>query len=208
MTAHDATARTYNRWAGSYDRRWRHYTDVTLGYLLAHLALDRYGDVLDVGCGTGTLLQRLGLRTPGARLFGVDASAGMLRRAGRKLAGQGVELRLGHACRLPFADGTMDLVIMASMLRYLKRPSLACAEARRILRPGGTLAVVGYLPRGKQGSAMDGLIRRYDRGHIRNRTRAEVSAVLVFAGFRVIQSADFPIDRIFRGVFAMGILPR
>lgn len=207
MIDQDATARTYNRWAGGYDRRWRHYTDVTLAYLLDHLALERYGDILDVGCGTGTLLRHLGPRTPGARLFGVDASTGMLRIARRKLAGQEVDLRLAHACRLPFANGTMDLVAMASMLHYLKQPSVACAEARRILRPGGALAVVDYLPRGRQGSAMDGLIRFYDRGHIRSRGGAELSAILAYAGFRAIQSADFPVDRIFRGVFTLGILP-
>ncbi len=83
MTASDATAQTYNRWASSGDRRWRHATGVTLGALLDHLALDRYGDIRDVGCGTGTLHQRLGSRTSSAHRFDVDASRGMLKRAGR-----------------------------------------------------------------------------------------------------------------------------
>jgi SAM-dependent methyltransferase len=58
---------------------------------------------------------------------------------------------------------------VASVVHYLKRPSIACAEVRRVLRPGGTLVMVDYVPRGGWGSVMDGLIRLYDRGHVRSR---------------------------------------
>ena len=200
-------AQTYDRWAAGYDRRWRRYTDRTHAFLLEHLTLARTGDVLDVGCGTGTLLLQLGRQAPNAQLFGVDASAGMLAQARRSLVGQRVELRSGNACRLPFPNAAMDLVIMASVLHYLRRPSCACAEACRVLRPGGTLAIVDYLPRGAHGSVVDGLIRHYDRGHVRSRPRAELCAILAHAGFEAVASADFPIGGIFRGVFANGVVP-
>ena len=127
--------------------------------------------------------------------------------ARRSLIGQRIELRSGGACRLPFPDAAMDLVIMASVLHYLRRPSLACAEARRVLRPGGALAIVDYLPRGAHGSAVDGLIRRYDRGHVRSRPHPELCVILAHADFKQVEGADFPIGGIFRGVFAKGVVP-
>jgi ubiquinone/menaquinone biosynthesis C-methylase UbiE len=162
-------ARTYDRWAPDYDRRWCRYTDVTLGVLLDHLVLDRSPDIFDVGCGTGTLLASLRARAPQAHLLGVDVNSAMLRIARAKLEGMAVALCHGTAYHLPVADQSVDVVTVASVVHYLKRPSIACAEVRRVLRPGGTLVMVDYVPRGGWGSVMDGLIRLYDRGHVRSR---------------------------------------
>jgi len=208
MTPESAVARQYNRWAATYDRRWRGYTDVTQEFLLNHLVLARHHDILDVGCGTGTLLRRLFVRYPQAHAIGIDASDGMLRLARENLAGWDVALRRGRACRLPVADDSMDLVTMASMLHYVKRPSVALGEARRVLRPGGTLAVVDYVPRAGVGSVMDGAIRLYDRGHVRSRTEAELRAIFSYVGMQTTRSVGFPIDRLCRGVLIIGVVPQ
>jgi len=199
------SAHVYNRWAPTYDRVWRRYTDATLGYLLVHLDLAIVHDVLDVGCGAGTLLERLRHRLPQARLAGIDVSAGMLRVAHRRLAGTEVRLAVGSAERVPCASGSLDLVTIASVLHYVPRPSLALGEARRVLRPGGTVAIVDYLPRGLRGSVVDGLIRLYDRGHVRSRDLREIEAALRAVGFDVTYSAMFPISRIFQGVCVFGV---
>lgn len=202
-----AVARTYDRWAATYDRRWRRYTDVTLGVLLDHLALDRCRDILDVGCGTGTLLARLHGRSPRARLMGVDASPGMLWVAEATLAGTGVDLWHGTADHLPLADRSVDLVTLASVLHYLRRPSVACAEMQRVLRPGGTLAIVDYIPHHGRGSATDGLIRLYDRGHVRSRDVREIRAILVAAGLGVTHAHSFAIDPVCDGVLVIATAP-
>lgn len=194
-----SVAYTYDRWAASYDRRWRHYTDTTLGVLLDHLVPDRYRDILDVGCGTGSLLARLHDRAPHAHLMGVDVSSGMLRMARMKLATE-VDLRRSTACHLPRADQSVDLITMASTLHYLRRPSIACIEARRVLRPGGVLAIVDYIPHRGRGSVMDGLIRLYDRGHARSRNVREVQAILGAAGLAVTHAHFFVIDRVCDGI--------
>ena len=198
-----SVARTYDRWAATYERRWRHYTDVTLGVLLDHLAPDRYRAILDVGCGTGTLLARLHDRAPWAHLWGIDVSAGMLGVARATLRGVDVDLWHGTASHLPLADRSVDLVTMASMLHYLRRPSVACAEARRVLRPGGVLAIVDYRPRVGAGSVTDGLIRLYDRGHVRSRDVREAHAILGAAGLAVTHMHSFAIDRICAGILVM-----
>jgi len=202
-----ATARSYNRWATDYDRRWRHYTDVTLGVLLDHLALDRDRAILDVGCGTGTLLARLRNRVSHARLIGVDPSDGMLRLAREKLADEAVDLYDGTAYQLPLNDQSVDVVTMANMVHYLTRPSVACNEARRVLRPGGALAIVDYVIRGGRGSVIDGLIRLYDRGHVRVHDTRELRAILDAAGLHVTHASRFPIDCIFAGVLVIGEVP-
>ncbi len=196
----------YDRWARGYDRRWRHYTDVTLGRLLDHLDLRQYRDALDVGCGTGVLLLRLREGCPSLHATGTDPSAGMLAIARAKLAGYGVDLQQGGADSLPLSAHSVDLVTMANMLHYVARPSLACAEARRVLRPGGALAVVDYVPRGGLGSVADALIRLYDHGHVRAHDLTELRAILTHAGFRVKRAERFPIDRFCYGVLALGAL--
>jgi len=198
-----SVARTYDRWAATYERRWRHYTDVTLGVLLDHLAPDRYRAILDVGCGTGTLLARLHDRAPQAHLLGIDVSSAMLGVARATLHSVDADLWHGTASHLPLADGSIDLVTMVSMLHYLRRPSVACVEARRVLRPGGVLAIVDYRPRVGTGSVTDGLIRLYDRGHVRSRDVREMHAILGAAGLAITHTHSFAIDRVFNGILVM-----
>ncbi len=195
----------YDRWAPGYDRRWRHYTDVTLDRLLDHLDLRQYRDTLDVGCGTGPLLLRLLKRRPDLHATGIDPSAGMLAIARAKLAGYSVDLQQGGADSLPLPTHSVDLVTMANMLHYVARPSLACVEARRVLRPCGVLAVVDYVPRGCLGSVADGLIRLYDHGHVRTHNLPELCAILAYAGFHMTYAERFPIDHFCDGVLALGM---
>jgi len=196
--------------AAGYDRRWRRYERVTLSRLLASLQSERYRDVLDVGCGTGLLLEYLLACNPRPRGVGIDQSREMLDIARRRLAEYDVELRPGEAERLPVADCSMDLVTLASVLHYVKRPSAVCAEARRVLRPGGTLAIVDYVPRGVGGvdfgSVADGLIRLYDHGHVRSRRPAELRAILAHTDLRVARFQSFPIDFTCDGVLAIARL--
>ncbi len=68
----------YNSLAGIYDQRWRHYVGVSVGRTLEALELRGDERVLDVGCGTGVLLERVGLGHPGLVLDGLDPTEGML----------------------------------------------------------------------------------------------------------------------------------
>jgi len=198
-----AASAYYDVWARTYDQRWQHYMDTTLAQILARLDLAPSLHVVDIGCGTGTLLDRIAELAPTAWLTGIDASRGMLRMARRKLKGrERVSLLHGDAEALSVADQTQDLVTIASMLHYVYRPSRVCAEVYRVLKPGGMVAVVGYVPSLIGGSGIDGLIRRYDPGHVRCRSRRELAAMFGWAGFTAVQVDEFPIDATFRGVIA------
>lgn len=93
--------------------------------------------ILDAGCGSGSL--SAALRERGAVVTGVDASAGMLALAGRRL-GDGAALHLVDLRdRLPFDDGTFDDVTASLVLHYLEDWGPTLAELRRVLKAGGRL---------------------------------------------------------------------
>lgn len=93
--------------------------------------------ILDAGCGAGPL--SAALRDRGAVVTGIDASAGMLTLARRRL-GDDIALHLGDLRdRLPFDDGAFDDVIASLVLHYLQDWSPTLAELWRVLRPGGRL---------------------------------------------------------------------
>jgi ubiquinone/menaquinone biosynthesis C-methylase UbiE len=93
--------------------------------------------ILDAGCGSGPLT--VALRDRGAVVTGIDASAGMLALARRRL-GDDVALHLADLSdRLPFDEGAFDDVVASLVLHYLKDWGPTLTELRRVLRPGGRL---------------------------------------------------------------------
>ena len=110
--------------------------------LLAMLPPGRLGRVLDIGTGTGGLLELLALRVSAG--LGVDASRAMLALARARLAKPGLShlsVRQADMYRLPLA-GRYDLVVLQMVLHYAEDPAAALAEAARMLAPGGMLMVV------------------------------------------------------------------
>jgi demethylmenaquinone methyltransferase/2-methoxy-6-polyprenyl-1,4-benzoquinol methylase len=97
--------------------------------------------VLDVGTGTGKLLEAIVQRSPGARVVGVDFALPMLRAAPRAL-----RLAAADGLQLPFADGRFDAVTSAFVLRNLADVQAGLAEQARVLRPGGQLLVLETTP--------------------------------------------------------------
>jgi demethylmenaquinone methyltransferase / 2-methoxy-6-polyprenyl-1,4-benzoquinol methylase len=99
--------------------------------------------VLDIGCGTGDLARQVARRYPGSTVLAADFTGPMLRNAQRRGArvaeGDRVRLVRATALRLPFPDGSFDLVTNAFLARNLTSLPGGLAEMRRVLRPGGVL---------------------------------------------------------------------
>ena len=93
--------------------------------------------VLDVACGTGVLAREAASR--GASVTGLDRNEGMLATA-RRIA-PSVEWKTGRAEQLPFADGSFDAVVSQFGLMFFDDRAQALREMRRVLKPGGLLAV-------------------------------------------------------------------
>jgi DNA-binding transcriptional ArsR family regulator len=137
-------ARGDGRWPESVAGEMeRHYSpgrtwEALAGGLIGLLEL---GDVLDAGGGDGATARLL---APRARsITCVDVSEKVIDAARVRLAGhRNARAQVADLHQLPFADASFDQVLLLNVLPFLKRPAVALAEAARVLRPGGKLALV------------------------------------------------------------------
>jgi ArsR family transcriptional regulator len=99
------------------------------------------GDVLDLGAGDGTIAELLGARA--RRIVCLDKSERMVEAGHARLdAVPHVTFVLGDMHALPFQDASFDHILCFNSLTYAERPSKVLAEAARVLRPGGRIAIV------------------------------------------------------------------
>jgi ubiquinone/menaquinone biosynthesis C-methylase UbiE len=108
---------------------------------LADLALPHRARVLEVGCGTGPVTRELAGWPGVAEATGLDPSPTFLDRARRLDPPATARFVQGDARSLAFPDHHFDLVVFHTTLCHLPGPELALAEAARVLRPGGWLAL-------------------------------------------------------------------
>jgi SAM-dependent methyltransferase len=121
--------------------RWR-TAENSAGYLLA--LLEPGVDLLDVGCGPGTITADLAARVTPGRVVGLDREAAVIGEASRlsEEAGRGnLAFETGDVYSLPFADQSFDVVHAHQVLQHLSDPVAALIEMRRVLREPGILAV-------------------------------------------------------------------
>jgi SAM-dependent methyltransferase len=118
---------------------WR-TAENSAGYLLPHLQPGQR--VLDIGCGPGTITADLAGRVSPGPVIGIDAGADVIAQA-TELAADHLNLtfRVGDAYALDEPDGSIDVVHAHQVLQHLTDPVAALTEWRRVLRPGGILAV-------------------------------------------------------------------
>jgi SAM-dependent methyltransferase len=108
-------------------------------HLLAHL---RAGDdVLDVGCGPGTITADLAERVAPGRVVGIDRSAEVVGLAADHHHGDRLEFRVADLRQLPFDDDSFDVVHAHQVLQHLDDPVAALVELRRVCRSDGLVAV-------------------------------------------------------------------
>ncbi len=128
------------------DRRWRRRA-------IEALALAGNERVLDLCTGTADLAIAARTATPAAaRVVGVDFAGAMLSVGRTKLRRQHLEATVslvrGDAMQLPVMDRSVDAVTVAFGMRNVEASGMACDEIRRVLRPGGRLAVLEFaIPR-------------------------------------------------------------
>lgn len=117
--------------------------------VLRLLSGPRLGRMLDIGTGTGRMLELLAPRISAG--LGVDASRGMLALARARLAKAALAhcaVRQADMYRLPLSGG-YDVVLLQMVLHYAEDPDAALAEAARVLAPGGWLVVVDLAEHGR-----------------------------------------------------------
>ena len=134
---HEAAATGFERGADDYVAARPGYPRGAMDLLAAELGLGPGADVLDLAAGTGKLTVDLVAR--GARVVAVEPVVAMRERLVRDVPG--IEARDGTAEALPLDDASVDLVTVAQAFHWFDAPA-ALAEIRRVLRPGGGLAMI------------------------------------------------------------------
>ncbi len=104
--------------------------------------------ILDCGCGLGGTIAHLNERLSGCELVGLNIEERQLVRARqtvKPLSGNTVTFVQGDACALPFPDGYFDVVMAVECIFHFPSRKTFFSEAKRVLRPGGTLAVSDFV---------------------------------------------------------------
>lgn len=155
-------------------------------------AIDTGQRVLDVGCGTGTLLAMIAERHPDALLAGVDPDPRVLQRAQRKIAqsGHAAALRQGSATALPYAAESFDLVVSSLVFHHLTcgEKLQAMREIHRVLAPGGELHLGDFgEPDSRVMQVVSFLTEKIGREHVADNFAGMLMPMLEAAGFTMVE---------------------
>lgn len=166
--------------------------------------------VLEIGCGTGSLLLAVKRAQPAADVVGLDPDPAALAMARRKAGRAGVALRLdqGLSQRLPYADGAFDRVLSSLMFHHLPPAAReqTLREARRVLGPGGRFHMVDL--DGPAGGGRGFLARRlHSSAVLRDNDPERVLALLGAAGLAEAAVVGRRDSRVGRMVFYRAEVP-
>lgn len=177
----DHIVKEYSRLAPEYDTSWSFYIDATTSATIARLSLPPTARVLDVGCGTGALLQELARKFPQVTLVGMDPVPEMLAVARGRVLPR-TELREGWAEELPFEDNDFDAVVSCNMFHYVRHPVAALMEMSRVLRTGGELLITDWCDDYLACRVCDWWLRLFSPAHFKVYRETECLRLLKEAG--------------------------
>ena len=156
---------------------------------LAHLTFGRRDTILDVGCGGGRTIQRLLELSPDGRVYGVDysgASVAVARKTNAAAIAAGrSDVRRASVSSLPFPPQTFDLVTAVETHYYWPNLRADLEEIRRVLKPGGRVAIIAEAYSGKRFGAADAVAMRVIGAGLL--TLDEHRDALVSAGYSNVQ---------------------
>jgi len=158
---------------------------------LSHVSIKPLDTVLDVGCGGGRTVSKLAAMASGGKVYGLDnseVSVAVARKLNQGSMEEGrVEIRQGTVSELPFHDQTFDLVTAVETHFWWPDLPAGAREVRRVLRPGGIVAIVAEVYKGAT-SRTAKLVERYaPRTGIKLLSISEHRDLLMDAGYAEIQ---------------------
>ena len=181
----------FDRQAAEYDQRNTYYYSrngkISCSNIAEQIKAVPYKALLDVGCGTGLLIDIL-TKQKAARYCGVDLSDEMIRVAKSKSI-TGAEFLVGSADRLPYPDESFDIVTCSQSFHHYPYPEKAMQEAMRVLKSGG-LYILSDTGIGGLGAWIDNhiLFKLAKSGDCHTTNRKGIEKMMVSTGFTIADS--------------------
>jgi SAM-dependent methyltransferase len=136
--------------------------------------------VLDVACGAAHVAEQIAPRV--RQVVGIDLTAALLAAGAERLRDAGLRnvlLQEGNAARLPFVDGSFDLVVCRTALHHFPEAERATAEMARVCKPRGRVVAADMtVPNASVRDAFDAVHRDLDPSHVAALTASELTALL------------------------------
>ncbi|MBI2672588.1 methyltransferase domain-containing protein [Candidatus Woesearchaeota archaeon] len=173
----------FDLWANTYDwfliKPWMYYIQKKI---VENLNLRDNQKILDIGCGTGDILVLIS-KLSRAKLYGLDISENMLKRASRKL-GKKAALKLGEVSKLPFSNNMFDYVLSTEAFHHFPDPNKALKEINKILKKNRHVLIADvnfYL------SFIHKLFKWLEPGHVKIYSLDEFRNMFNDNGFKVLK---------------------
>ena len=181
----------FNKQASQYDENTSNYysgpAKISCKDIENYLKNIEYLKLLDVGCGTGWLLDNLSKQRP-VEYYGIDISENMLEKAKSKQI-KGAEFTLGKSHKLPYADETFDIVTCVQSFHHYQNQEESMKEAYRVLKNGG-LYIISDTGIGGIGGWFDNniLFKILKSGDYRTTNSKGITKQMLNNGFEVIRT--------------------
>lgn len=193
MTNEYAIIKEYASLAPNYDRRWSFYINATLRETLKRLDINPTDKILDIGCGTGSLLQAIAENYPLAKVVGVDLRIEMLRIARNKQIKDSALIASQARC-LPFRSKSFDMVVSCNAFHYLRKSAECLVEIARVLKPQGRIVITDWCDDYIACRVCDLFLRVFNRAHFKTYGRRACEYLLRNAGYSNIQVERYKIN--------------
>ena len=134
-------AETYESWARGFHGQafLRRSAERNAAFLLPHLQAGQR--LVDIGCGPGAITAGLAARVAPGAVVGVDRDDTYVAMARERWDAPNLRFEVGDAAALPLEDDSADVAFLHAVLQHVESPEAVLREVRRVVRPGGTVAV-------------------------------------------------------------------
>lgn len=185
----------FTRWAKPFADLPLHAEAEGMAATIAACAPNRASIVLDVACGPGILACALAERA--RRVVGIDITPAMIEqaRARQGAAGlDGCQWHVGDATRLPFENGSFDLVTTRYSFHHMPDPAAAMAEMKRVCQVGGRIVVIDATPSAEAQGAYDRMETLRDPSHTSALTIEELRQIGATAGLTEVLVDSYRLE--------------
>lgn len=177
-------------------------------WILRTVSLEGVEVALEVACGASHFGEVMAAEV--RQVVGLDLTPEMLATGQQRLAGRGVGnvlLQTGDVARLPFLDGSFDLVFCRFAVHHFDAPAQAIAEMVRVCRPGGRIAIVDMVSRPELNERFNTMERRRDPSHTRALAIEELHGMLEGNGAVIEVTTDREVPMNVEGWLAQSLTP-